>query len=443
VRTRPLRAARTLAAAAVLLASSSRATLEGAQGGSLRGEVETRPIVYRTDGAPDAQAFGRTHLAWENRLAGRWLFRAIGDVDLDARGEVDRGPLYDDSERSLRRPPVRFEELTVTWTARRFDLAAGRMMLPWGRADGFNPTDNLTPWDSLDPLDRERLSSWAVRGRHDAGPVTVEWDVLPRPGVSRLPLLGGRWFPLPDRVGNPSPLGPRTQRLDWRDGTESYPSASLSNAALGLKLDYRAASWEGSLSRYDGWDDQPVLLADPGIPRQGGRVVPVALDRVQPTLRSTGGDVAWIVGRFALRAEASRNERGAPADTRFDFFALEGEWTRGDWRVIAGWADIRGEAASATTTALFDQGALPALMLHVERSVPTGTGASIRLISNLDGDGEMIRAEISWPFAGSWRAAAGVDLIDGPEGTFLGAFRRNDRAVFRLRWSFARAAGGA
>lgn len=424
--------------AAVLLAVGPATSGAAAEAGSLNGYIEARAILYRYGGTPDATAWGLAYLSWEKRLSDRLVARARGSLHLDARGEVDRGTLYDDDERDLRRALLRVEEATLTWTERRFDLAGGRMVIPWGRADGFNPTDNLTPFDTLDPLEPERLPSWAMRGRVYAGRATFEAVWLPRPGVTRLPLLGARWLPLPESAPNASypAAGPRMWNLDWREGEALYPSHGLENSAWAVRAEYRASSWEGSISHYRGWDDQPILLPQPDSPPTGASRLPVALDRVQPDLEATGADLAWVLGPFVLRVEAARHDRGGPVPDTFHFAVIEGEWTRGDWRLIGGLADISGASGPATAVSSFEQAALPAAILHVERSVPTGVGASIRVISNLDGEGRLVQAEVSWPLAHAFRATIGADAITGPSGTFLGAYRRNDRLLSLLRWSF-------
>ncbi|MBI3448935.1 MAG: hypothetical protein HY049_08490 [Acidobacteria bacterium] len=406
--------------------------------GTLTGWVEAKADAYRDSGSPDAVGWMTSRLAWERRLTPHLLVRASGDFDLDTHNEVDRRSFYDSSDRALSRAPARIEDLSATWTMPAWDLAAGKMILPWGRADVWNPTDNLTPFDTLDPLDRVRLSSWAIRGRLYRGATTVEGDVLPAPGVTRLPIADRRWLPLPASTPSPFPGGPSTLALDWREGDATYPGVRLDNAAWAVKVDRRGSWCEGSISHYQGWDDQSVLLGRPLLGPSTPTTLVVALDRVQPRLRSTGGDLAIVRGRLALRGELAVDSRGAPADRSFTFFVLEAEWTQGNWRMIGGWADIRGAAAVTTTASSLEQGALPAVILHVERSVPTGPGASIEVVRSLQGDGTLGRGEVSLPVGPSLRISAGVEMIDGPDGTFLGAWRRNDRALVRARWSFRR-----
>jgi len=406
--------------------------------GTFSGWVEAKGLAYPHEGDPERDGWMTSRLAWESRVTPHLLLRASGDFDLDTHGEVDRRSFYDPSDRALERAPARIEHLSATWTMPAWDVAIGKMILPWGRADVWNPTDNLTPFDTLDPLDRARLSSWAIRGRLYRGATTVEGDFLPAPGVTRLPTANGRWLPLPASAPSPFPTGPSMVALEWQEGRATYPGVRLDNAAWAVKVDRRGSTCEGSISHYQGWDDESVLLARPLLGPSTPATLVVALDRVQPRLSSTGADLAFVRGRLAIRGEMAVDSRGAPANRGFTFFVLEAEWTEGNWRMIGGWADIRGAAAVITTASSLEQGALPAIILHVERSVPTGAGASIQVIRSLQGDGTLGRGEVSLPVGPSLRVSAGVEMIDGPRGTFLGAWRRNDRALVRARWSFRR-----
>lgn len=441
-RRRAGRGARGAATLAVLLATWGSVA---ATGGNLRGYLELRPLVYFQDGTPDRVGWGRARAEWEQRAGPGLLFRIRGQVEGDWRDAgpegVDPGLLYDDDEDHPRRALARIDEASLRWRAERLDLTAGRLVIPWGRADGFNPTDNLSPFDSLDPLQPERLATWGARGQIFAGRLTLEGDAL-LPTASRQPLLGTRWFPAPGRVDNPAHLpgvpatGPPTVPVELSDGDLVYPAWKLENLAWALKADYRGSAWEGSISHYDGWDDQPVFLPSVGPPAGPAFLVPVALDRVLPDLRVTGADVAWVTGRFILRAEAALHRRGPPDDSDFTFGVIEGEWSFGEWRLIAAWAEIRGEEAGLTTISRFEQGALPAAILRIGRDVATGTRFSAQILSNLDGDGSLTQVEASWPLGHALRLGAGLDILEGPEESFLGAFRDNDRLWGRLRWSF-------
>lgn len=62
------------------------------------------------------------------------------------------------------------------------DVRLGNQIIPWGRADGFNPTDNLTPKDySSFKIDEDsyRVSNTALRGRYYLSNVMLEGVIIP------------------------------------------------------------------------------------------------------------------------------------------------------------------------------------------------------------------------------------------------------------------------
>ena len=75
----------------------------------------------------------------------------------------------------------------------RLDLRAGRQIIAWGRADGVNPTDNLSGQDLtlLVPDDDDRrLGTTAVRASYYVGDVSRHRRLaagVPRAPISRCP----------------------------------------------------------------------------------------------------------------------------------------------------------------------------------------------------------------------------------------------------------------
>lgn len=63
------------------------------------------------------------------------------------------------------------------------DLRLGSQIIPWGRADGYNPTDNLTPKDfSSFKVDEDsyRVSNTALRGRYYLSKLILEGVIIPK-----------------------------------------------------------------------------------------------------------------------------------------------------------------------------------------------------------------------------------------------------------------------
>ena len=169
----------------------------------------------------------------------------------------------------------------------RLDLRVGRQIFAWGRADGVNPTDNLTGEDLtlLAPDDDDRrLGTTAVRASYYLGDVSVSalW----------LPEFRGHRFPLPA-----PPPG-----LDFVRDVREWPGDQW---AVRVEQTGRAVDW--SASYFDGRDLFPDLSIDVGSrtggaqPARGAPGIRLSHHRV----RVAGADMAANVGRFALRAEGA------------------------------------------------------------------------------------------------------------------------------------------
>jgi len=73
-------------------------------------------------------------------------------------------------------------------------MSARKQTIRWGRADAFNPTDNLIPYDYLDTFADVRLSV-PGQGRHVPRRRPVRVRLGARLHTTRLPLEGQRWYP--------------------------------------------------------------------------------------------------------------------------------------------------------------------------------------------------------------------------------------------------------
>ena len=143
---------------------------------------------------------GMLWLKTSRRLSGRVSFLAEGWTSL-------RGPLEDgDATGEVR-------EAFVDVRLGRFDVRAGRQIIAWGRADGINPTDNLSGQDLTllvpDDADR-RLGTTAVRASYYAGDLSFTGVWLPE--------FRGHEFALPAPPPGAPWTGPsRTSRdRTWR-----------------------------------------------------------------------------------------------------------------------------------------------------------------------------------------------------------------------------------
>lgn len=166
------------------------------------------------------------------------------------------------------------------------DLRLGQQIIVWGRADAFNPTNNLTPIDLSvrSPIeDDRRLGNVGARAFYRLEPLRFEaaWMPIYRPAL--LPVL-----PLEDLV--------------TVDQT-SFPSAELDNGLGALRVHLELPSFELSASYLRGYAPLPgFALASFGI----GEEAAVSIARTAYAHQVIGFDFSTAFGELvALRGEAA------------------------------------------------------------------------------------------------------------------------------------------
>jgi hypothetical protein len=110
------------------------------------------------------------------------------------------------------------------------EFSFGRQIVVWGRADGFNPTNNLTAWNYLmrsADEDDYRIGNFMLRTRFHLSPLHLEGVWLPHYQPSQLPL---ELF-----TDGLAQLG------------EAYPNFEFRNSSVALKADVQLSGAEGSL----------------------------------------------------------------------------------------------------------------------------------------------------------------------------------------------------
>lgn len=172
----------------------------------------------------------------------------------------------------------------------RFDLRIGHQIVVWGRADGINPTDNITPKDLLvrspDEDDR-RLANFAVRTHYNLSSLRLEALWVPFYAASRIP----------------------TEFINFPPGVlyggHEYPTARLKNSAFAFRLNLELSGLDGSLSYFNGYNPFPGLSAAvynvP--PAATGPLVQVFLKAYR--MHTLGGDFSTTLGKLGLRGEAA------------------------------------------------------------------------------------------------------------------------------------------
>jgi hypothetical protein len=363
---------------------------------------------------------GMLWLKTSRRLSSHISFLAEGWTAL-------RGPLEDgDAIGELR-------EAFVDVRVGQLDVRAGRQIIAWGRADGVNPTDNLSGQDLTllvpDDADR-RLGATAVRASYYIGEVSLTGVWLPE--------FRGHRFALPA-----PPPGVAIVRDD-----DGWPGDQW---AVRVEQTGRGVDW--SVSYFSGKDMAPdlgVAAPDDAAPR---------ILLLHHHVRVFGADMTTNLGRFGLRAEGAyvgtEDTRGADPFVKNPFVF-----------VVAGADRTFGGQLNLNVQYLFryvlddplmprDGAFAPAVAAQQailsSQTRPAQHGASFRigykwLHETLEAEcaaaayagpsGATVRPRLVYAVTDEWKALVGAEIVGGERASLFGLLRRNSTAFVELRRSF-------
>ncbi|MDQ1919277.1 hypothetical protein [Massilia pseudoviolaceinigra] len=175
-------------------------------------------------------------------------------------------------------------EAFALWHGEHVDVKLGKQIVAWGRADGINPTDNLTPrnFRVQSPYEKDQREGVAAMlvNYFPAPQDTVSLFLSPTFRPSRLPLPESGALVFEDR---------QPDRGRW---------------PLGLKFDRRGDRLDWSLSYFRGYQLAPEWLAGAG---------PGSVILHYPKIRVFGADAAVNLGRYGWRGELARVLRDDPS----------------------------------------------------------------------------------------------------------------------------------
>ncbi|MBN1560882.1 hypothetical protein JW998_11570 [candidate division KSB1 bacterium] len=182
----------------------------------------------------------------------------------------------------------RLREAYVNSYLNHFSLRLGQQVVVWGRADAYNPTNNITPQDMTARSaveDDRRLGNFLFRGTYHFQPFSLECIWVPQYRPSVLPTMV---FPFPDFVTL---------------GQEDDPNSELQNSTLAAKLDLGLSSVDGSLSYFRGYMPLPgVYLHPDSITIEGNGIKATVINKPYQ-MHVIGGDFSTTLGSMGIRGE--------------------------------------------------------------------------------------------------------------------------------------------
>ena len=138
-------------------------------------------------------------------------------------------------------PEFELREAYASFYLDKIDFRLGYQIIAWGRADGFNPTDNITPKNMLSfspDIDDLRTGNFLLRSNLNLFPVRLEGIWIPFYKSSE---FSNNAFSFPETVSFAS---------------SDFPDNGLENSAFALRLNLEFPAFDGSISYFNGFNPQ-------------------------------------------------------------------------------------------------------------------------------------------------------------------------------------------
>jgi hypothetical protein len=315
------------------------------------------------------------------------------------------------------------------------DLRIGKQIVAWGRADGLNPTDNLTPRDFVALLpfeDDQRFGTNALRlDAFLSQEHTLTFFFTPFFEPSRVPLpAAGRRF------------------------VDDRPASTFSNAEVAMRLNKIGESLDWSVSYFRGFSllpEQVLLGAD-----ANGMAVRLHYDRISVF----GADIARNYGRFGFRAELAYTDTADDAGADPGVRNPELYWIVGVDRTLFDRLNVNLQYFQRRVRSHQDPRSIAdsaARRIAIENSILDGqTGrtadgitfrvsdkwfndtleAEVFAVANCTGNDGFIRPLLTRAFSDHWKATIGAEIYRGPADSRYGSLEANRGMFVELRYGF-------
>ena len=391
------------------------------------GFIEYRNFTYFRDDASDDKinrSEGVIKLEYEKYIGnlGKLLVspKMIFDNDNYSSSYIDEF-----ENKGIRRLSFDLEEYYAEFNFNSFDLKIGKQIFSWGKADGFNPTDNLNSRDYIDLfVEEEKIGVPAINLLYYWNDFTFDLVFIPTYTPTRLPLINSRH----------SFLDPETPFVV--NGRE-LPADKLSSSQTGIRILRHISGWDLSLSYYDGYDDLTLATVE------GDQSLTPRYNRT----RVIGADFATTFGGLGVHGEAAQFFYDGRKNEDYLQYVLGIDYT---WTNVIYDHDIALilEYMGDTTTQSRDD-ERPAFASGLGRVFRNSFLSTVtykfsdtlelenKLLFNMDHHlSYVIKPEVHYDISDELELTFGIDFIEGNQTTFFGQFDNDDRSYFFLRYSF-------
>ena len=363
--------------------------------------------------------------------------RARLRIELSAVFDAVYGFVSTDLEKNWRiddETGVDLHEAWLEYATGRWDLRMGRQIIIWGKADGVQITDIVSPPDYTESITRDldeiRMPVDAAKFRLLGDFINTEliWIPVFEPAVQ--PTGDNPWAVEPDL--------PENLRVSLVDAVE--PDTSLENSEIALKAAAYLSGLDLAASVFYTWDDSPAYHRTT---RSEGDTLFVDYAPRHHRLTVLGLEFSRPWSDFVFRGEAAYNIGKFHQTNAIDLDPMQKDlfkwlggvdWTPGnDWTIIA---QLTGDHIMDHDARLADEAFEAMATLSVSKKLFNQTlTLSTMLYYDLNENEIYTRPKVDHAVTDAFHLMMGADIFCGDDGEF-GAYRNNSQVWVKVKYSF-------
>jgi hypothetical protein len=344
---------------------------------------------------------------------------------------------------------VSLREAYINFYPSIWDIRLGHQIIAWGRADGINPTDNVTPKDMSirsPHEDDRRIANFGLRTVANLMPMRLELVWMPVFRASTFPE-----FDVPENF-----------ELD-RGGA---PDGRLKNGTGGMKLHLEYPSFDGSLSYLYGYDTYPrIKFLDVSLEATGDPLIRTQFSYYQ--YHVIGADFSTTLASMGIRGEAALrlpkhcgaegNEYVPFPDSRYvvgverEFFQNLNVIVQYVGRYVFDWEELVSSETRLNASDLEEIAHIAKSQVEENNRIISGQthetshGVMARIqlkllhetlsievlgLMNFTTQEWMSCPKIAYELSDAFEVIAGAEIYKGPDNTFYGMIERQKSAVY-------------
>lgn len=329
---------------------------------------------------------------------------------------------------------VDLHEAWVEHVASNWDLRIGRQIIIWGKADGVQVTDMISPPDYTESITRELDE---IRMAVDSAKFRLLGDLVDTELI---------WIPVFRAAVTPPEDSPWAVKKEYPDDVEisanptAKPATSLENSEIALKISSYLSGFDLAASVFYTWEDFPTYHR---IVSTGNDTTTVAFNPRHERLTVLGLEGAMPWSHFVFRAEAAYYlGRYYEPESIFDqplqkngYKWLGGiDWTPGDdWSVTG---QLIGEGIINHDDGLAEPAHATTATLNIAKDLFHQTLTLSNMVYWSMDDGEIFdRLKAEYALTDAFHLLAGADIFSGDDGQY-GRYQDNSQMWAKIKYSF-------